>query len=210
MGAGLVKEPLQNLVCGGLYHCVMIGLDGSGKTTILYRLKYGQYINTSPTVGFNCEKVKTSFGKVFNIWDVGGQDKTRPLWRSYTRCTDAIIFVVDSSDSDRLEEAKLELLKIAKLTERYSVPIMVLANMQDLPLAQDLAQLEKGLGLKDLGRNVGWAVKSCCAVTGEGLQEAFASLQELIVAKKQTCSRPPSASKGRINKKVQRSHSHHF
>ena len=155
-------------------------------------------------------QVKTSFGKVFNIWDVGGQDKTRPLWRSYTRCTDAIIFVVDSSDSDRLEEAKLELLKIAKLTERYSVPILVLANMQDLPLAQELGTLEKMLGLKDLGRNVGWAVKSCCAVTGEGLEEAFASLQELIMAKKQTASRPPSASKGRINKKVQRSHSHHF
>jgi len=107
MGASLGKESLHSLVCGGGYHCVMIGLDGSGKTTILYRLKYGQYINTSPTIGFNCEKVKTSFGKVFNIWDVGGQDKTRPLWRSYTRCTDAIIFVVDSSDSDRLEEAKL-------------------------------------------------------------------------------------------------------
>ena len=49
---------LPNIVCGGLYHCVMIGLDGSGKTTILYRLKYGQYINTSPTIGFNCEKVR--------------------------------------------------------------------------------------------------------------------------------------------------------
>ena len=46
-------------------------------------------------------QVKTRLGKVFNIWDVGGQDKTRPLWRSYTRCTDAIIFVVDSSDGDR-------------------------------------------------------------------------------------------------------------
>ena len=54
------KEPLQSLVTLGSgtgYHCVMIGLDGSGKTTILYRLKYGQYTNTVPTIGFNCEKV---------------------------------------------------------------------------------------------------------------------------------------------------------
>ena len=54
------KEPLQSLVSlgsSGGYHCVMIGLDGSGKTTILYRLKYGQYTNTVPTIGFNCEKV---------------------------------------------------------------------------------------------------------------------------------------------------------
>ena len=157
-------------------------------------------------------QVKTRLGKVFNIWDVGGQDKTRPLWRSYTRCTDAIIFVVDSSDKDRMEEAKLELLKIAKLTERYAVPILVLANKQDLPLAQELAKLEKELGLTDLGRNVGWTVKSCCAVTGEGLEEAFSSLQELIVKKRQSrSSRPPSSSgKNRVNKKVQRSHSHHF
>ena len=69
-------------------------------------------------------------GHNFLVWDVGGQDKTRPLWRSYTRCTDGIIFVVDSRDTDRLEEAKLELLKIAKLTERYCVPILVLANKQ--------------------------------------------------------------------------------
>ena len=60
MGAGMGKEPLQSLVTlgsSGGYHCVMIGLDGSGKTTILYRLKYGQYTNTVPTIGFNCEKV---------------------------------------------------------------------------------------------------------------------------------------------------------
>ena len=102
------------------------------------------------------------------------------------------------------------MLKIAKLTERYSVPILVLANKQDLPLAQDLVKLEKCLGLKDLGRNVGWAVKSCCAVTGEELEEAFTNLEELIVKKKRTGSRPPSANKGRLHKKVQRSHSHHF
>ena len=56
------SSPLQSLVTlgsSGGYHCVMIGLDGSGKTTILYRLKYGQYTNTVPTIGFNCEKVTT-------------------------------------------------------------------------------------------------------------------------------------------------------
>ena len=66
MGASLGKESLHSLVCGGGYHCVMIGLDGSGKTTILYRLKYGQYINTSPTIGFNCEKVR-EISKIVDI-----------------------------------------------------------------------------------------------------------------------------------------------
>ena len=83
-------------------------------------------------------QVKSGLGRIFNIWDIGGQDKTRPLWRSYTRATDAIIFVVDSSDKERLEEAKLELQKICKSTvgsaagvrNKNSIPVLVLANMQ--------------------------------------------------------------------------------
>lgn len=67
----------------------MLGLDSAGKTTALYRLKLDQYLNTVTTIGFNCEKVRGSLGKAkgvqFLVWDVGGQEKLRPLWRSYTR-----------------------------------------------------------------------------------------------------------------------------
>ena len=66
MGAGLGKESLNNLknLGNGSYHCAMIGLDSSGKTTILYRLKFGQYTNTIPTIGFNCEKVNRFFRSI--------------------------------------------------------------------------------------------------------------------------------------------------
>lgn len=70
-------------------HVVMLGLDSAGKTTALYRLKFNQYLNTVPTIGFNCEKVKGTVGRArgqtFLVWDVGGQEKLRPLWKSYTR-----------------------------------------------------------------------------------------------------------------------------
>ena len=165
-------------------------------------------------------QVRSCPGQTFLVWDVGGQEKTRPLWRSYTRCTDGIIFVVDSSDPERLEEAKLELLKIAKLTERYAVPILVLANKQDLPTAAEPAKLEKGLGLaSELGRGVGWAIQPCCAVTGEGLEEGLASLQEMITKRRRSglAGRAPSAAgkafgggAAKTQRKVQRSHSHHF
>jgi small GTP-binding protein len=186
------------------YHCVMIGLDGSGKTRILYRLKYGQYTRTIPTIGFNCEKIHSKSGSsnrsTFNLWDIGGADKTRPLWRSYTRCTDAIIFVVDCTDRERMEEAKLELIKIAKLTERYSIPIMVMANKQDLPSAVDQTTLEKGLGLKNIGSHVGWAVRFCCAVTGEGLEEALDDVLELIENKRTKVNKFLAAGKGKVGK----------
>ena len=77
------------------------------------------------------------------MWDVGGQDKLRPLWRSYTRCTDGIIFVVDSTTrAERLEEAKVELQRLCKSTlggqqggggpagSKNAIPILVLANKQ--------------------------------------------------------------------------------
>ena len=61
-------------------------------------------------------------GSTFMVWDVGGQDKLRPLWRSYTRCTDGIIFVVDSSREESLEEAKLELQNICKASPNGVAP----------------------------------------------------------------------------------------
>ena len=65
-------------------------------------------------------------GTSFLIWDVGGQDKIRPLWRSYTRCTDGIVFVVDSVDGERLDEARCELHKTARQAENLQV---ILKNM---------------------------------------------------------------------------------
>lgn len=68
---------------------LMLGLDAAGKTTILYKLKLGQDVTTIPTVGFNVETVTYKNVK-FNVWDVGGQDKIRPLWRHYFSGTFAL------------------------------------------------------------------------------------------------------------------------
>src|SRR3990167_8132182 len=83
---------------------LMVGLDAAGKTTILYKLKLGEIVTTIPTIGFNVETVE--YKKInFTVWDVGGQDKIRPLWRHYYQNTQGLIFVVDSNDKDRIQEA---------------------------------------------------------------------------------------------------------
>jgi len=91
-----------------------------------------------PTIGFNCERVRGTVGKsrglTFLIWDVGGQEKVRPLWKSYTRATDAVIYVVDSTDTERLEEAKLELHRIMRSADNVGVPLIVIANKQVINL----------------------------------------------------------------------------
>nr|ACN36270.1 unknown [Zea mays] len=74
---------------------VMLGLDAAGKTTILYKLHIGEVLSTVPTIGFNVEKVQYK-NVVFTVWDVGGQEKLRPLWRHYFNNTDALVITLVS------------------------------------------------------------------------------------------------------------------
>ena len=90
---------------------LMVGLDAAGKTTILYKLKLGEVVTPIPTIGFNVEEV-TYKNISFHVWDVGGQDKIRQLWRHYYTNTQGIIFVIDSNDRDRIEDARDELHKL--------------------------------------------------------------------------------------------------
>ncbi|KAK2155100.1 hypothetical protein LSH36_249g02003 [Paralvinella palmiformis] len=181
MGGGLAK--LDSPV-----HVVMLGLDSAGKSTVLYRLKFDQYVNTVPTVGFNCEKIKGQLGKAkgvsFMIWDVGGQEKVRPLWRSYTRSTDGIVFVLDSVDKERMEEAKVELLRMMRSPECTGVPLVIVANKQDLPGAVEGGEVEKMLGLGELAGSHLWHVQPACAITGEGLDEGLEHLYQMILKRR--------------------------
>lgn len=119
-------------------HVVVIGLDSAGKTSLLYRLKLREFVETGPTKGFNMERIKVQIGHskanatTFQVWDVGGQEKLRPLWKSYTRRMDGLVFVVDAAEVERVEEAKVELHRITRSAENQEVPVLVLANKQDL------------------------------------------------------------------------------
>eukprot|EP01120_Amphizonella_sp_Union-15-10_P014928 TRINITY_DN746_c0_g1_i5.p1 TRINITY_DN746_c0_g1~~TRINITY_DN746_c0_g1_i5.p1 ORF type:complete len:119 (-),score=29.58 TRINITY_DN746_c0_g1_i5:232-588(-) len=116
----------------------MVGLDAAGKTTILYKLKQGEIVTTIPTIGFNVERVQYK-NINFIVWDLGGQDKMRSLWRHYYgQSTQGVIYVVDSNDRKRIEEAALELQKILREDELRDAVVLVLANKQDLPNVKNL------------------------------------------------------------------------
>jgi small GTP-binding protein len=150
---------------------VMVGLDAAGKTTVLYRMKLGTVVTTYPTVGFNVEKLEYR-NLIFTVWDLGGQTKTRKIWEHYYN-TDALIFVVDSSDRDRIEEAHEELLKLLHREEMRDAVLLVLANKQDLPHAMTTAELTDKLGLNGIGRTRKWLVQETCATVGDGLHEGL-------------------------------------
>merc|ERR1712032_1128708 len=87
---------------------LMLGLDNAGKTTILKRIS-GEDIHTiAPTLGFNIKTLEFE-GYKLNIWDVGGQKTIRSYWRNYFEQTDGLVWVVDSTDTARLEDCRIEL-----------------------------------------------------------------------------------------------------
>merc|ERR1711936_883408 len=150
---------------------LMVGLDAAGKTTILYKLKLGEIVTTIPTIGFNVETVEYK-NISFTVWDVGGQDKIRPLWRHYFQNTQGLIFVVDSNDRDRMGEAREELMRMLNEDELRDAVLLVFANKQDLPNALSASDVTDKLGLHNL-RQRRWHTQSTCATSGDGLYEGL-------------------------------------
>lgn len=150
---------------------LMVGLDAAGKTTILYKLKLGEIVTTIPTIGFNVETVEYK-NICFTVWDVGGQDKIRPLWRHYFQNTQGLIFVVDSNDRERITEAEEELSKMLQEDELKDAVILVFANKQDLPNAMGVSEVTDKLRLHN-HRDKTWYVQTTIAVQGGGLYEGL-------------------------------------
>ncbi|RWS13765.1 ADP-ribosylation factor-like protein 1-like protein [Dinothrombium tinctorium] len=145
---------------------LILGLDGAGKTTILYRLQVGEVVTTIPTIGFNVEQV-TYKNLKFQVWDLGGQTSIRPYWRCYYSNTDAIIYVVDSSDKERMGISKQELVSMLE-----KAILVVLANKQDLDTAMSVAEVHQALGLDAL-KNRTFQIFKTSATKGDGLDEAM-------------------------------------
>ncbi|KAH7913971.1 ARF/SAR [Hygrophoropsis aurantiaca] len=150
---------------------MMIGLDAAGKTTILYKLKLGEIVTTIPTIGFNVETVDYK-NISFTVWDIGGQHKIRLLYRHYFPETQAIIYVVDSNDRDRITEAREELQQLSNENALRDALLLVIANKQDLPNAMNAAEITDKLGLHGL-RQRSWHIQAACARSGDGLYEGL-------------------------------------
>jgi len=158
---------------------LMVGLDASGKTSILYRLKLGKPKKTIPTIGFNVETLEYK-NIAFTVWDVGGQEKLRALWRHYYQNTQAVIFVVDSSDRHRLQEAAEELHRLIKEDELQDALLLVFANKQDLPNACNAGELAEEMRLYPPYITKSCYIQSCCATSGDGLYEGLDWLSSTI------------------------------
>merc|ERR1712032_1294505 len=180
MGIAFTKV-WQRIVSKQEMRILMLGLDAAGKTTVLYKLKLGEVVTTVPTVGFNVERVEYRNIR-FTVWDVGGQDKIRRLWRHYFQGTQGLIFVVDSNDRDRIHDAHEELRKTLDDEEMRNAVLLVFANKQDLPNSMTTTEVTEKLGLHNM-RNRQWFIQSTCATSGDGLYEGLDWLSKSLSSK---------------------------
>ncbi|CAL8077869.1 unnamed protein product [Calicophoron daubneyi] len=150
---------------------LILGLDNAGKTTIVKKFN-GEDINSiSPTLGFSIQTLE-HMGYKLNVWDVGGQKSLRSYWRNYFETTDALIWVVDSSDRLRLDDCREELAKLLQEERLTGATLLVFANKQDLAASIKPAQIREALGLDDI-KTHHWSIFGCSAVTGENLLEGI-------------------------------------
>ena len=129
----LNMENIQGLFCRRKRQIRLLfqGLNAAGKTTILYHLATGETVASIPTVWFNVETIERTEISIM-AWDVGGGNKIRPLIRHYYPNTDALVFVIDSTDEDQMNNIKEELKEATEEDELRRSIILVLANKQDI------------------------------------------------------------------------------
>ena len=151
---------------------LLVGLDQAGKTQTLYWLKYKEKMITTPTVGFNVETVEHK-GILLTFWDLAGQEKVRSLWSQHFGSVDALMFVVDSFDRERLGEAKTELWRILKDQRlRKDAVLLVFANKQDLSNSLTSDEVQKQLELTSVTDRP-WYIVGGCAADGTGIPSAL-------------------------------------
>ncbi|ESO02484.1 hypothetical protein HELRODRAFT_155828 [Helobdella robusta] len=115
----------------------LVGLQNSGKTTFVNVIAAGEFSEDMiPTVGFNMRTV-TKGNVTIKIWDIGGQPRFRSMWERYCRGVNAIVYMVDASDLDRIEASKNELHNLLTKPQLIGIPVLVLGNKRDVPNSLD-------------------------------------------------------------------------
>ncbi|XP_047143370.2 ADP-ribosylation factor-like protein 4A isoform X1 [Hydra vulgaris] len=146
----------------------------------------------APTTAFNAKTIQVLKNIKLDIWDTTGSSAFRPLWKAYVRKSDAIIFVIDSSDHERFDEAKIELELIVNSKETKGIPVLIVANKQDLSFSVSPIYIAQKLQLDSLVESVNWHVYPISARHGTGVDDMLLKLAEMIAMNKVVTKRTKS------------------
>tara|TARA_Y100000389_G_scaffold204488_2_gene257357 strand:+ start:8049 stop:8579 length:531 start_codon:yes stop_codon:yes gene_type:complete len=163
-----------------LKRLIMIGLDNSGKTSLLYKMKLGEIHKTIPTIGFNVENIK--YKKLdLVVWDIGGQDRLRPLWRHYFDGMNGVIFMVDINDNNRESEVLHELRLLVGEKALNDVPILIFMNKVDLTNNINISQFNQRCS-SFIKSN--YFIQPCSVIKDLGIKEGFEWLNNELLKSK--------------------------
>ena len=160
------------------FKIIILGIQNAGKTTILYRLSLGQLVQTTPTIGSNVEEISYNNVKL-QAWDLGGQESSRSMWYAYYTGTDAIIYVIDTHDTN-YEESKNQFYKLLENEALKNAVILIYANKQDLSGAKSVNEIIQIYELNSIKGHI-WNIQPCSAQTGEGLITGMKWLSDQLV-----------------------------
>jgi len=159
----------------------IFGLDRAGKTTILNRINDNSFIQTTPTLNVNILQILLNNLQIV-CFDVAGQKRFRESWRKFMDATNGLIFVIDSSDYQRINEAREELWRVLEFDEAQGLPLLILSNKVDLTSHVTLADVVKGLHLNEL-QNREYRLLETSALNNIGIEEGFSWISKQILSK---------------------------
>ncbi|XP_026059889.1 ADP-ribosylation factor-like protein 13B isoform X4 [Carassius auratus] len=148
---------------------VMVGLDNAGKTATVRGIQGESPLDVAPTVGFS--KVDLKQGKFeVTIFDLGGGKRIRGIWKNYYSESYGVVFVVDSSDVQRIQETRDTMAEVLRHPRIAGKPVLVLANKQDQDGALAEADIIETLSLEKLvnENKCLCQIEPCSAVLGYG------------------------------------------
>ncbi|KAL0491825.1 ADP-ribosylation factor-like protein [Acrasis kona] len=176
VAVGFKKRKVKIICCG---------LDNSGKSTIINKLNPKKIDKpVDPTVGFSVEEFEKNQIQM-TVFDMSGQGRYRYMWECFYQKLDGIIFVIDSTDDQRLCVARDELYAILRHKDVESTPILILANKQDLDNAISPADLTTALHLYALNARE-WNLVATDALKGTGIEDGIRWLSDSVVKKVST------------------------
>lgn len=176
MGKEISKLSQKICIKSNYYKILLLGLEGTGKTTLFDRIKSNEVYIRNPTIGFNAEQIKLE-GHNVTLWDFGGHEKIMSLWHRYFLNTDLVILVIDSSDSDSFDKLKNILNMI-----RDNIPdvyVMVVINKIDLKEAMSTEKIESMIDLYNYGLKIANVIRTSM-VRGDGVKEVIKYISKIL------------------------------
>ncbi|KAI6661818.1 GTP-binding ADP-ribosylation factor-like protein ARL2 [Oopsacas minuta] len=183
MGKAVSKSNKKSHKAASKQNVLLLGLSRSGKSTLVARLLSEKISEYNPTEGFNLVNYsrEDDTGSCLNLWDLGGSKLDRIGWQFFYPVTDGIMYIIDSEDRYHLEENKRQLNLILNNNILQKVPLVIVANKQDIEGAIDETEIKSLLELNN-------ASNMLCGIfgTSQSIESSIASCLHTLVNEMET------------------------